>query len=254
MRQPPLMNVSGSSAWWQRLVAPMRRLRARADWTQFAGADWAEAILQMPVTDDFHAKQGRSTGRLVLENAGRELAVYLKRHYRLPWWRGLLATLWPRGDWSPALQEYRHLRWAHAQGLPVPQVVAAGEYLHPLGKLQSFLAIEELRGMLGLHQAIPRAASQLQPAEFRQWKAGLVRELARLTRFLHRAPVLSQGLVSVPFLCSRIGYAHAAGVARSRSHDRFSSPGPPSADQAMVAREGFGSTFVFLGFAGHRRP
>jgi hypothetical protein len=182
---PSLIVEPSAPAWWRRLLGPTRRLRARADWAHFAGAAWADGILQTPVTDDFHAKQGRSTGRLVLKNAGRELAVYLKRHYRLPRWRGLLATLWPQGDWSPALQEFRHLQWAHAQGLPVPQVVAAGEYLHPIGKLQSFLAIEELKGMLALHQAIPQACRQLQPVAFRQWKAGLARELARLTRFLH---------------------------------------------------------------------
>jgi heptose I phosphotransferase len=137
------------------------------------------------VTDDFHAKQGRSTGRWLLQARGRRLAVYLKRHYRLPWWQGLLAALWPSGAWSPALQERRHLEWAQEQGLPVPKVVAAGEYLGPWGRLQSFLAIEELNGMLALHQAIPLAARTLEPAAFRRWKAGLVQEVARLARFLH---------------------------------------------------------------------
>lgn len=182
----PGMLESVPPSWWRRWTSPTRRLRARADWSSFAGDDWASDILGTQVTDDFHAKQGRSTGRLVLKNAGAELAVYLKRHYRLPWWRGLLATLWPQGDWSPALQEYRHLQWALREGLPVPRIVAAGEYLRPVGNLQSFLAIEELKGMLALHQAIPRAARQLQPGMFRQWKAGLARELARLTRFLHQ--------------------------------------------------------------------
>jgi hypothetical protein len=191
------MLESSAPSWWRRLLGPTRRLRARADWAEFAGPAWADGILQTSVTDDFHAKQGRSTGRLVLANAGRELAVYLKRHYRLPRWRGLLATFWPRGDWSPALQEYRHLQWAQAQGLPVPQIVAAGEYLQPFGRLQSFLAIEELKGMLALHQAIPQAWRQLEPAAFRQWKAGLVRELARLTRFLHERQFFHKDL----YLC-----------------------------------------------------
>ncbi len=174
-----------SGSLWRRLLWGERRLRERADWADFAGTDWADRIMETQVTDDFHAKQGRSTGRWVLETAGRTLPVYLKRHYRLPWWRGLLAALWPGGDWSPALQEYRHLLWAQEQGLPVPKVVAAGEFVGPLGKLQSFLAIEELTGMLALHQAIPLAARQLDPLAFRKWKAGLAAELARLTRFLH---------------------------------------------------------------------
>jgi hypothetical protein len=182
---PPLVEAQYSDSWWRRLLGCTRRLRARTDWARFAGPNWADHIFDAEVTDDFHAKQGRSTGRLVLENQGRTLAVYLKRHYRLPWWQGLLATLWPGGDWSPALQEYRHLEWARLHGLPVPRVVAAGEYLRAPGKLQSFLAIEELTGMVALHQAIPLAARQMDAIAFDRWKAGLAREMARLTRFLH---------------------------------------------------------------------
>src|SRR5207237_5815725 len=55
----------------------------------------------------------------------------------------------------------------------------------PWGKLQSFLAIEELTGMLPLHQAVPLAAQQLDRRTFRTWKAGLIREMARLARLLH---------------------------------------------------------------------
>jgi heptose I phosphotransferase len=161
------------------------RVLARADWTALNGVDWPEHIMQQELTDDFHAKQGRSTARWVLQAGGRQLAVYLKRHYRLAWWRGLAATLWPGGNWSPAMQERHNLEWALAQGLPVPAVVAAGEFLGPRGRLQSFLAIEELTGMLPLHEAIPLAAQQLDSTAFRDWKKGLTRELARLARFLH---------------------------------------------------------------------
>lgn len=168
--------------------APARtacRLYARPDWNAFVGENWSEHIMQADVTDDFHTKQGRSTGRWVLEANGKRLSVYLKRHYQLPWWCGLMATLWPRGDWSPGMQECRNLEWAHQQGLPVPKIVAAGEFRGPWGKLQSFLAIEELTNMLPMHEAIPLAARQLDPVAFRMWKAGLVREIARLARVLH---------------------------------------------------------------------
>ena len=183
--EPSLIEHSDGATWWRRLLRGGRRLRERTDWVDFVGAGWAERIMDAQVTDDFHAKQGRSTGRWLLEKDGARLAVYLKRHYRLPWWQGILSAFWPSGNWSPALQEFHHLQWAHEQGLPVPRIVAAGEFLKPGARLQSFLAIEELTGMLALHQAIPLAARQLDPRTFSRWKAGLAREMARLTRFLH---------------------------------------------------------------------
>ena len=64
-------------------------------------------------------------------------------------------AFWPGRAWSPALQERAWLGWAAKQGIPVPAVVAAGDWLGPWGRLQSFLAVEELTGMLALHQAIP---------------------------------------------------------------------------------------------------
>jgi Lipopolysaccharide kinase (Kdo/WaaP) family len=170
---------------WQRLARGVRRVRQRADWPHFVGPDWAERIMALAVTDRHHAKQGRSTGRLILHAGERRLAVYLKRHYRLPRWRGLLAALWPDAGWSPALEEWQHLEWARAQGVPVPATVAAGEYIGPWGRLQSVLAVEELTDMLPLHEAVPRAAEQLDPATFRRWKRTLVAEMARLTRELH---------------------------------------------------------------------
>lgn len=170
---------------WQRLASGVRRLRHTIDWPRFAGRDWTDDIMDRPVTDRFHAKQGRSTGRLVLHCNGRSLAVYLKRHYRLPLWTGLLAALWPSRGWSPAMAEWDHLEWAKNQGLPVPRAVAAGEFLGPWGRLQSFLAVEELAGMLPLNEAIPQAAKRLDSGCFRRWKRGLVAEVARLTHELH---------------------------------------------------------------------
>jgi heptose I phosphotransferase len=137
------------------------------------------------LTDHFHAKQGRSIGRWVLQAGDRRLAVYLKRHHRLSWWRGLLAVLWPRAGWSPAWQECCRLRWARRQGLSVPVPAAVGEYIGPWGRLQSFLAVEELEDMLPLHTAIPAAAGQLEAGAFQRWKRGLIAELARVIRALH---------------------------------------------------------------------
>jgi hypothetical protein len=184
MTRPELADVCAGGLW-RRLRHGVRRLHQRADWGDFVSADWPERIMVIDVTDCFNEKQGRTTGRLRLEENGRQLCVYLKRHYRLPWWRGLLALLFPRTGWSPALQEAQHLDWARDHGWAVPAVVAAGEYIGPWGKLQSFLAIEELEDMLPLSEALPLAASRLNPAQFRRWKRGLITELARLTRALH---------------------------------------------------------------------
>ncbi len=174
-----------SETLWQRLLRGVRRLRQRSDWAELLGPDWADGIMDVAITDRFHAKQGRSTGRWVIHSGEKRLAVYLKRHSRLSWWRGLLATVWPHAGWSPALQEARKLDWARAQGLPVPAVVAAGEFVGPWGRLRSFLAVEELAGMLPLHEAIPLAAGRLGPKAFARWKCGLSAEVARLARALH---------------------------------------------------------------------
>jgi heptose I phosphotransferase len=187
-QQPVAVSVPspGGGSLWRRLLRGCRRIHERTDWKRFAGADWPESIMSVAVTDQFHAKQGRSTGRLIVEEHGERLAVYLKRHYRLPWWQGWLAALWPKKGWSPAMQEWRHLGWARQQGLPVPARVAVAEYIGPWGKLQSFLAIEELTGMVPLHEAIPAAARLLDSVAFRRWKSSLIAELVRLTHELHR--------------------------------------------------------------------
>jgi heptose I phosphotransferase len=194
--------------WWRRLFRGGRRLAQRADWPAFAGADWADRIMDLEITDRFHAKQGRSTCRWVLHAPGsaggdKRLAVYLKRHYRVSWWRGWLAALWPGGNWSPAFAEFDHLEWARAQGVLVPEVVAAAEYTGPWGRLQSVLAVEELTGMLPLHEAIPLAASRLDPDSFRAWKRGLIAEMARITRLLHDRRCFHKDLYLCHFYIAR---------------------------------------------------
>jgi heptose I phosphotransferase len=171
---------------WQRLFRGVCRLRQQPYWTDFAGLNWPQRIMAESVTDRLHAKQGRTIARWTLENAGRRLVVYLKRHYRLPWWHGLFALFWPEGNWSPAMQEWQHLEWARAAGLPVPVPAAGGEFIGPWGRLQSFLAVEELPSMVALHQAIPLAANRLDPLSFRRWKRGLVGQMVSLAQALHR--------------------------------------------------------------------
>jgi heptose I phosphotransferase len=179
---------------WQRLRHGARLIFKQPDWDRFAGDGWPDRIMAEDVTDRLHVKQGRSIGRLVLYGGGGGLSVYLKRHYRLPLWQGVLATLLPGRAWSPGLQEWQHLCWARAQGLPVPRPVAAGQFVGPRFRLQGFLAVEELHGMLPLHQAVPLAATRLDPPTFARWKRGLTEELARLARELHRRSVFHKDL------------------------------------------------------------
>lgn len=200
--------LAAEDSLWRRLVRGARRLRQRSDWLRFAGPDWAETILDVAVTDRFNAKQGRSTGRWILRalnarESPARLAVYLKRHYVLPWWQGWLATLWPARGWSPALREWDHLEWARRRGVPVPRAVAAGEYLGPWGQLRSFLAVEELAGMVPLSEAIPLAALRQDATAFRRWKRALVAEMARLTRMLHDRRCFHKDLYLCHFFIAR---------------------------------------------------
>jgi heptose I phosphotransferase len=179
---------AAAESLWTRLFRGARRLRQQPNWPGFAGADWVERIMDVAVTDRFSAKQGRSTGRWILHANGpgpRRLAVYLKRHYRLPWWDAILATLWPGGGWSAAFREWDHLEWARAAGVSVPRAVAAAEFIGPGSLLRSVLAVEELADMLPLNEAVPLAAARLSPADFRRWKRGLIAEMARVTRLIH---------------------------------------------------------------------
>ncbi len=172
---------------WHHVRRGTRRLLFHPDWPRFAGENWADGIMSAAVTDRYHAKQGRSTGRWLLRHCNDQLAVYLKRHRRLPWWQRLLATLLPAHGWSPAFAEWRHLLWAKKQGIDIPEPLAVGEFIGPRFQLQSFLVIRELTGMQPLHEAVPIALNQLPSGMFLRWKRRLIGELARITRILHRA-------------------------------------------------------------------
>jgi hypothetical protein len=173
------------TAFWRRLFHGVRRLRQRPEWADFAGADWPDRVMAEPVTDRLHAKQGRTIARWTLSRGDRRLVVYLKRHYKLPWLHALLATIWPSGAWSPDFQEWDHLEWARSAGVPTPRAAAAAEYIGPWGRLQSFIAVEELTGMLALHEAVPAAAARLPPADLRRWKRGLIAEMVSIVHRLH---------------------------------------------------------------------
>lgn len=180
------MSVDSIGGLLSRWKHGFRRIRQTPDWADFAGPDWLKRIMSVDVTDKLFKKQGRSIARWTLHSAdGRTLVVFLKRHFVLPRKRGLLAALFPHRAWSPGMQEWEHLEWAAKQGLPVPRAVTAGELVGPGGQLQSFIAIEELKDMLPLHQAVPMAEKSLTPEGFNQWKQSLSDELVRLSIAFH---------------------------------------------------------------------
>jgi heptose I phosphotransferase len=169
-------------SWWRCLFHGELHTAAVPAWTAVVGTDYVQTIMDWAPADDFHTKQGRSTGRFVRG----PLAVYVKRHWRLPWKTRLLATLWPRGHWSPAAAEWKHLHWARAQGLPVPEPLAFGEHAGPWLRLHSFLVIRELTGLHELHKAVPAAFDVMTLEQFQRWKSQVIHQMARLARRLHQ--------------------------------------------------------------------
>lgn len=153
-------------------------IRADADWLVAAPTN-PEAVMSASITEKFHEKQGRSIARWSLPGGP---TVFIKRHHREVWWRGVAALMTRLAYWSSAWREYHNLRWARANGLPAPRPVAVGTRIVPLA---GFLAVEELAGQLALHELIPLAAQSLSPSAFLRWKRGLIRELASLARRLH---------------------------------------------------------------------
>jgi heptose I phosphotransferase len=80
--------------------------------------------------------------------------------------------------------------------------------------LQSCLAVEELTGMLPLHEAVPAAAQRLSPVDFARWKRGLVADVARLARELHRRRWFHKDL----YLCHYYIPPDVAGEWRGKVH------------------------------------
>ncbi|WP_435005416.1 lipopolysaccharide kinase InaA family protein [Tundrisphaera lichenicola] len=149
--------------------------------------DFESSVMALETSDQHHAKQGRSTARVRFDSGPATLSVFLKRHYRLPWPSRIGALLNPAGRHSPASAEWAHLERARGLGIPVPEVVAAGEWIGPWGMLQSYLMVAELIGHAPLHEAVPELSRTLDPAAFASMKRAIIAEMARITAKLHAA-------------------------------------------------------------------
>lgn len=161
---------------------------ARGVWSEFCSPEWVrlapangDAVMTADVRDRFHAKQGRSIARWTMG----PLTVFIKRHYRANRLTGWLAALFPDRPWSAGRCEAANLGWAERNGFRVPRTMAVGEKVGPRGRLQSYLAIEELSGMVPLHDAIPAAAANFDGPTFRLWKRRIAIALARIITRLH---------------------------------------------------------------------
>ena len=161
--------------------------------------DLAATVMDLESRDRFHAKQGRSTARVVLHQADRPLPVYLKRHFRLPWPARVAALFDPAGRHSPAAAEWLHLERVARLGINVPEVVAAGERIGPRAGLQSFLMIAELTGSTAFNELLPRLAARLDRASFAALKRRVITEMARITATLHALASFTKTSISVTF-------------------------------------------------------
>jgi len=173
-----MMNVVSQVFW------PAMQNWQSVDWPEYVGDDWARHLLDAKLTDRLHVKQGRDIARWTIRRSGSELVTFVKRHYRHSCWRRVLAALAPRRGVSDAAREWRSLDTAKRLGIPTPRPIACAE-LRAGTQLRSAIVLEELTGMIPLHQAIPFAAKRLSPRSFERWKRGLIAEMVRLVHLLH---------------------------------------------------------------------
>jgi heptose I phosphotransferase len=216
-----LSNLAANSSW-QRVGGTgsstgtfYRRLVRGSRWTwideRFRAAlpaDLEQRVMTLESRDRYHAKQGRSTARVVFHAGSKPLSVYLKRHFRLPWQSRLAALIDPAGAHSPGAAEWLHLNRVRALGIAVPEVVAAGERIGPWGRLQSFLMIADLVDSQPLHEAIPVMARRLDRRTFAAWKRRLVAALAEITAILHRANLFHKDLYLCHFFLEAVPCEH----------------------------------------------
>ena len=184
-------------SFWKRLLRGTRWSWRHSAYSEALPRDLDDTVMAIESRDRFHAKQGRSTARVVFHGPGGPVPVYLKRHFRLPWTARVAALIHPGGHHTPGSAEFAHLERARSLGLPVPDVVAAGERIGPWGELQSFLMVAELTGSEPLHEAIPNLFQEMAPAEFALLKRELIRETAEIAARLHNANAFHKDL----YLC-----------------------------------------------------
>ncbi len=191
------MTIRSRGSFADRLFKGVRWTWTSADYRAALPADLDQTVMSLDATDRLHAKQGRSTARVRFDSPWGPLAVYLKRHYRLPWPARVAALLHPSGRFTPAAHELAHLERARRLGVTVPDAVAAGERIGPWGRLQSFLMVAELTGSRELNEILPDLAARLNAQEFARLKREIIAEMAAISARLHRSNTFHKDL----YLC-----------------------------------------------------
>jgi Lipopolysaccharide kinase (Kdo/WaaP) family len=186
---------------WERLVRGVRWSWVDDRYRSTLPTDFDAVVMTIESRDRLHAKQGRSTARVVFhppeESGERPLSVYLKRHFRLPWTARVSALVNPKGRYSPGAAEWTHLERARALGVPVPDVVAIGERIGPWTSLQSYLVVAELIGCKELNEILPVLEQRMDRTSFESLKRRVVKEMARISATMHRARMFHKDL----YLC-----------------------------------------------------
>jgi Lipopolysaccharide kinase (Kdo/WaaP) family len=146
-----------------------------------ASVDSYDAMTRLRPADHFVEKQGRSTGRYVIDACGRQLSFFLKKYHQLSWWQRWFAPL----SRYPGPRELANIKRAAALGVPVPKPLVAGASREH--NCRSILAVRELEGYLPLHEFIPRRFGGSQSTSVRQLRRELTCQLADISRRLHCA-------------------------------------------------------------------
>ncbi len=173
------------ASWWRRWRDGTGFFLAEPAWLKVMGSMSPAEIMRLPYTDRHHAKQGRSTGRLILQHDGQTIPVYLKRHYRFSWLEKIRALIAPKSAWSPAWLEWEHLQWARTQGIPVPEALAVGQWYGPGLQCRSYLALRELSGQKAINELLPFVKKAWPSRLFQCWWRSALVEIARLARLMH---------------------------------------------------------------------
>ena len=211
-----------------------------------------------PVTDRLHEKQGRSIGRRIFVAGDSKLSVYLKRHYRLPWWRRTAGRALPEAGVVAGIAGVAAPRLGgRRRGSRCRDAVAAGQLAGPWFRLQSFLAVEEL----ARHAPLAPGRSACLPAHCRP-RLSLVGSAASSAnspgsrRELHRRSGLSTRTSTSATSTSRNDFTRTPprSWAEPGGDDRPPSPRPPPPAAAVVASQGPRTAPVFVGRAGRHCP